>query len=77
MYSSSPWTRVPPPHLQLLIEKGGIDESLIGANASAEEAAEGTEEQSQSGCNIVLSHCLQESPRSKGEYKKEIKVSCY
>ena len=65
----------PPCISQLVVEKGGIDEALIGANASAEEAAEQTEEATQSGCNIVLTHCLTEVQRSKADFKKDIKVS--
>lgn len=57
-----------------MVERGGIDEALLGANASAEEAAERTEEATQSGCNIVLSHCLTEIGPSKAQFKKDIKV---
>lgn len=34
--------------------KGGIDESLLGANASQEEASEGTEDGTVSGIDVVL-----------------------
>ncbi|XP_040057534.1 translationally-controlled tumor protein homolog [Gasterosteus aculeatus] len=40
----------------------GFDDSLIGANASAEEASEGTDTSSTSGIDIVLNHNLQETP---------------
>lgn len=38
-----------------------FDDSLIGANASAEETCEGVDNSSVSGCDIVLNHKLQET----------------
>lgn len=56
-------------------EGGGIDEALIGGNASAEGGAEELEEGSVSGCNIVLANKLEETSfGSKKDYQTEIKV---
>ncbi|XP_062383550.1 translationally-controlled tumor protein homolog [Sardina pilchardus] len=41
---------------------GDIDDSLIGGNASAEVADEGTDSSTVSGVDIVLNHKLQEMP---------------
>ncbi|XP_033474279.2 translationally-controlled tumor protein homolog [Epinephelus lanceolatus] len=58
-----------------------FDERLIGANASAEEVAEGTESSSVSGVDIVLNHNLHETGFDKKgftayikEYMKAIKA---
>ncbi|CAK6966315.1 translationally-controlled tumor protein homolog [Scomber scombrus] len=51
----------------------GFDEALIGANASAEEAIEGTESSSVSGVDIVLNHKLQETGFTKKAYMTYIK----
>lgn len=51
----------------------GIDDSLIGANASAEESAEGTEEGTVTDVNIILNHNLQPSVFSKKSYQFYIK----
>uniref|UniRef100_A0A3B4APE4 TCTP domain-containing protein n=1 Tax=Periophthalmus magnuspinnatus TaxID=409849 RepID=A0A3B4APE4_9GOBI len=54
---------------------GCIDDSLIGANASAEEVAEGTEEATESGVDIVLNHSLQQTPPyKKDEFMKYLKA---
>jgi len=52
---------------------GEIDESLIGGNASAETMAEGTDESSESGVDIVLNHKLMEIAMDKDIYRKYIK----
>jgi len=43
---------------------GGIDDSLIGGNKSAEDdcGADVDDSNSTSGCNIVIAHKLQEAP---------------
>jgi len=52
----------------------GDDVQLEGANASAEEAAEGTEETSTTGIDIVLNHRLTETAfGKKGEYATFLK----
>lgn len=53
---------------------GDIDDSAIGGNASAEEAAEATEATSTTGCNIVLANRLVETSYTKKDYQKYIKV---
>ncbi|KAM9347391.1 translationally-controlled tumor protein homolog [Symphorus nematophorus] len=58
---------------KMVTRKVGIDDALIGANASAEEAAEGTDEASISGVDIVLNHNLQETPFQKKSYRSYIK----
>ncbi|MBN3322224.1 TCTP protein, partial [Atractosteus spatula] len=50
-----------------------IDDSLIGANASAELQDEGTEASTVSGVDIVLNHKLQETGFTKDTYKSYIK----
>ncbi|CAL1582809.1 unnamed protein product [Knipowitschia caucasica] len=50
---------------------GDIDDSLIGANASAEEAAEGADSATESGVDIVLNHKLSEA---MGFNKKSFKA---
>ncbi|XP_077393833.1 translationally-controlled tumor protein homolog [Festucalex cinctus] len=50
-----------------------IDDSLIGANASAEEQAETTESSSVSGVNIVICHKLQETSFDKKGYLAYVK----
>ncbi|XP_078612385.1 translationally-controlled tumor protein homolog [Branchiostoma floridae x Branchiostoma japonicum] len=59
---------------KMTTEKGGIDESAIGGNASAEDAGEGLEESAKQGCNIVLANRLQETQYAKPEYKTYIKA---
>ncbi|XP_059198520.1 translationally-controlled tumor protein homolog [Centropristis striata] len=51
----------------------GFDEALISANASAEEASEGTDSSSVSGVDIILNHKLQETGFSKKDYLKYMK----
>jgi len=52
----------------------GDEIQLEGANASAEEAAEGTEEASQTGVDIVLNHRLTETSfGKKGDYATYLK----
>lgn len=46
----------------------GFDDSLISANASADEVAEGTDSSSISGVDIVLNHKLQETGFDKKQY---------
>lgn len=46
---------------------GDIDESLIGANKSAEEADEGTEENSVTGIDVVIQNRLQNLPKMTGK----------
>ncbi|XP_044072528.1 translationally-controlled tumor protein homolog [Siniperca chuatsi] len=46
----------------------GFDDSLISANASAEETAEGTDSSSISGVDIILNHKLQETGFDKKQY---------
>ncbi|XP_078694749.1 translationally-controlled tumor protein homolog isoform X1 [Branchiostoma floridae x Branchiostoma belcheri] len=58
---------------KITTEKGGIDESAIGGNASAEDAVEGLEESSKTGCNIVIAQRLQETQYTKEQYKIYIK----
>lgn len=48
--------------------KEDFDDALIGANASAEEVAEGTDESAVSGIDIVLNHKLQETGFDKKTY---------
>ena len=56
-------------------EGGGIDDALIGGNASAEGGAEALDEVTQKGCNIVLAHKLQSvAGLSKKEYQLNVKV---
>ncbi|XP_061923456.1 translationally-controlled tumor protein homolog isoform X1 [Entelurus aequoreus] len=52
---------------------GDIDGSLIGANASAEEAAEGTDSSSVSGIDVVLHNKLQQTTFDKKSYMGYIK----
>nr|BAN82748.1 translationally-controlled tumor protein [Oplegnathus fasciatus] len=51
----------------------GFDDALIGANASAEEASEGTDASSVSGVDIVLNHNLKETGFDKKGYLPYIK----
>ncbi|KAJ8013024.1 hypothetical protein DPEC_G00049010 [Dallia pectoralis] len=50
-----------------------IDESLLGANASAELQNDGCESSMVSGVDIVLNHKLQETSFTKDSYKRYIK----
>lgn len=56
-----------------VIRTEGFDESLISANASAEEVAEGTDSSSISGVDIVLNHNLQETAYTKKQYLAQMK----
>ncbi|XP_038576158.1 translationally-controlled tumor protein homolog [Micropterus salmoides] len=51
----------------------GFDDSLISANASAEEVSEGTDSASISGVDIVLNHKLQETAFDKKQYMTYMK----
>lgn len=51
----------------------GIDGALIGANSSAEELEEGTEEGTITDVDIILNHNLQTSVFSKKSYQIYIK----
>ncbi|XP_003962088.1 translationally-controlled tumor protein homolog [Takifugu rubripes] len=51
----------------------GIDGSLIGANASAEELEDGTEEGTITDVDIILNHNLQPSAFSKKSYQIYVK----
>jgi len=53
-----------------------FDDALIGANASAEDACEGTESSSTSGCDIVLNHHLQETGFNKKSLMSYLKDYC-
>lgn len=51
----------------------GIDGALIGANASAEEVEDGTEEGTVTDVDIILNHNLQPSAFSKKSYQIYVK----
>lgn len=53
----------------------GIDDALIGGNASAEacEAVDGTVSTTVTGVDIILNHCLRETGFTKESYKQYIK----
>jgi len=53
---------------KIVTRKQGFDDSLISANASAEEATEFTEDATTSGVDIVLNHSLQETGFDKKGY---------
>ena len=55
-------------------EKTEVTDAMIGGNASAEEAAEETEETSTSGVNIVLANRLVQTTYAKKDYQLYIKV---
>jgi len=56
-------------------ESNSLDESAFGANPSAEEAAEGVDDGSVSGVNIVLANRLQEIQEfTKKQYQEKIKA---
>merc|ERR1711893_113122 len=50
-----------------------VDDSMIGGNASAEEAAEGCEDASVSGINLVIDHRLVETQMDKKGYQTYLK----
>jgi len=52
---------------------GGIDDSLIGGNASAEDGAIGTDDQAATGINVVMTHKLVETQYDKKTFKVFIK----
>jgi len=54
---------------------GGIDDRLIGGNASAEgeDADAGADDTASQGINVIVTHHLQETGFSKGDYKTYIK----
>lgn len=51
-----------------------IDDSLLGANASADEVSEGVSDAAVSGVDIVLNHKLQETFYNKKSYVPDIKA---
>lgn len=55
---------------------GGIDESLIGGNASAEgeDAGAGAQDSSTKGINVVLTHKLSETAFTKKDFKTYMKT---
>ena len=57
---------------QLVTRKGG-DFVLEGANPSAEEADEGTDETCESGLDVVLNHRLQETTFNKKSFQIYLK----
>ena len=64
---------------QLTTETTNVDDSLIGANPSAEgdDAGAGADPSSQSGCNIVLANRLVETSYSKKDFRVYFKVSAH
>ena len=52
---------------------GKLDDALFGGNASAEGGMEETEEETITGCNIVLAHRLQETFFDKKAFTVYIK----
>jgi len=52
---------------------GGIDDSLIGGNASAEDAAEGTDDTEAKGINVVMTHKLSPTSFTKSDFKTYMK----
>ena len=61
-------------HLQNTSRSNAFDDSLIGANASAEEAAEGTDDQATSGIDIILDNRYNNTGfGSKKEYQAYFK----
>ncbi|XP_029981547.1 translationally-controlled tumor protein homolog [Sphaeramia orbicularis] len=52
---------------------GEVDDSLIGGNASAEEASESLETATESGVDIIMNHKLQETSYDKKAYMSYIK----
>eukprot|EP00914_Ancora_sagittata_P013221 GHVO01025729.1.p1 GENE.GHVO01025729.1~~GHVO01025729.1.p1 ORF type:complete len:168 (-),score=42.46 GHVO01025729.1:289-792(-) len=58
---------------KLTSENVGIDDALIGGNASAEGGDEGCDESVVSGVNIVMNHKLTASPMGRKDYMKYIK----
>lgn len=62
------------PFVQRVTRKNdGIDGALIGANASAEELEEGTEEGTVTDVDIILNHNLQPSAFTKKSYQIYVK----
>ena len=58
-----------------MTESSQLDESKFGANPSAEEAAEGVDDGSVSGVNIVLANRLQEIQEfTKKQYQEKLKA---
>jgi len=56
-----------------ITENGGIDEALIGGNASAEDAAEGTDDCATKGINVVMTHKLSQTNFTKKDFKTYMK----
>lgn len=52
---------------------GGIDGALIGANESAEDACEGTDEATVSGVDIVINHSLEQTAFDKKSFLQYLK----
>lgn len=57
-----------------VVRSDKIDDSLLGANASAEEASEGCEDNPVSGIDIVLNHKLVETSFDKKGYTAYMKT---
>lgn len=51
----------------------GIDGALIGANESAEDACEGTDEATVSGVDIIINHSLQQTAFDKKSFVVYVK----
>ena len=58
---------------QSLSEKGGIDDGLIGGNASADGGAEAMQDNVVTGMDLIVGCKLQEVPMSKADFKVYIK----
>uniref|UniRef100_A0A3Q3W6K4 Translationally-controlled tumor protein homolog n=1 Tax=Mola mola TaxID=94237 RepID=A0A3Q3W6K4_MOLML len=58
---------------KIVTRKEGIDESLIGANPSAEETVEVNDDSCKSGVDIILNHGLLETGFNKESYWKYMK----
>lgn len=58
---------------KMITERGGIDEGLIGGNASAEGGDEGTDDGSVSGVDIILANRLASTAFDKKTYTTYIK----
>jgi len=54
-------------------EGGGIDDSLIGGNASAEDGAIGTDDSVATGVNVIMTHKLTETFFVKKDFKVYIR----
>lgn len=57
----------------MVSRKEGIDGSLIGANASAEEATDDTDDPTVQGVDIVINHHLQPTTYDKKDFLAYLK----